>query len=128
VTKLWLAELKRRYAEPSFYEWGIQLKQEKQLIGSISAFESGVGSRWEVGYCVGKAFWNKGYTTEALICVLKYLSEECGIKSFRTLHAMENPASGAVMTKAGFQYVQDGSYTTFDGTREFRSRVYHLDL
>jgi ribosomal-protein-alanine N-acetyltransferase len=128
VTRWWLSELRRRYAEPSFYEWGIRLKREKQLIGSISAFESGYETRWEVGYCIGKAYWNQGYTTEALKRVLAYLSEECGIKSFRTLHAKSNPASGAVMTKAGFRYMEDGVYRSFDGAKEFESRIYYLDL
>ena len=39
----------------------------------------------------------KGYTTEALKEVMKYLINDVGIKKFRCSHAKLNPASGAVM-------------------------------
>ncbi|MEA4911674.1 MAG: hypothetical protein VB092_03545 [Oscillospiraceae bacterium] len=33
-----------------------------------------------------------------------------------------------VLRKAGFQYVKDGGYTSFDGERSYEARVYYLDV
>ena len=57
----------------------------------------------EVGYWVGKPFWNKGICTEALTLMLDYC---INVKHFRLIwadHFTGNPASGRVMEKCGFQ-------------------------
>ena len=59
---------------------------------------------------------------------MEYLIDSVGIRSFSCRHAKDNPASGSVMRKAGFVYQEDGSYTSFDGTRTFACAVYSLDL
>jgi ribosomal-protein-alanine N-acetyltransferase len=129
VTMKWITDNENKYSDPAFYEWGIQLKKTGRLIGAIGAVdEDGEPGRTEIGYCIGKAFWNQGYMTEALKCVVSYLSGDVGIKGFVAKHAVDNPASGAVLTHTGFGFICDSSYQSFDGTREFESRVYNLDI
>ena len=79
-----LAAWEPLYQNPDYYQWGIHLNESGVLIGSISLqrgeesdpaawrapgldFSQGV---WDPGYCIGRAFWNRGYTTEALLAVL----------------------------------------------------------
>lgn len=93
---------KYRLAEPS--SWGIELKATKKLIGTI-------GFMWwqqenasaEIGYSLGRAYWNHGYMTEALNAVLCYAFEEMRLNRVEAQHEVDNPASGVVMQKAGMK-------------------------
>ncbi len=71
---------------------------------------------WEVGYCIGRAWWNNGFTTEALRAVVEYWFKNTDSNWLACAHAFENPASGRVMTRAGFVYDHDSVYHKFDGT------------
>ena len=128
-TKKWLVDKDKSNDESESYVWGIEIKDTRRLIGSIGVVhEDDEPGRAEVGYCIGKAYWSQGYTTAALKCMIQYLSNEVGIKHFAAKHAVENPASGAVMRHAGFRYVGDGTAESFDGKRKFNNRIYYLDL
>ena len=121
-----LLEEKRRKTEECF-NWGIVIKDSNELIGAMGAFPSEDG-RYEIGYNIAKKHWNNGYTTEAVKEVLKYLATEEKIHKFRCAHAVLNPASGAVMRKAGFKYVKDEVCEKFDKSQKFDSKVYYLDV
>lgn len=109
------------------YNWGIVLKEKNELIGAIGAFPS-EDNRLELGYNIAKNHWNNGYTTEALKRVLKYLINNEGVYRFRCAHAVLNPASGAVMSKAGFIYSHNDSIEKFDKSKSFDIKVYYLDI
>ena len=95
----------RRYrlGEPS--SWGIVLKQENRVIGTI-------GFMWiqeenasaEVGYSLGRAYWNQGIMTEALRLILDFGFKSLKLNRIEAQHEVDNPASGAVMRKAGMTY------------------------
>lgn len=90
-----------KYNEENF-NWIIELKEEKTAIGGINVVrlnkKNGI---CEIGYCIGSAFWNKGYTTEALNKVLEYLFKECDLYLIEAYHHETNIASGKVMEKCG---------------------------
>ena len=109
------------------YNWGIVLKEKNELIGAIGAFPS-EDNRWELGYNIAKKHWRNGYTTEALKRVLEYLTNNEGFYRFRCGHAVLNPASGAVMKKAGFIYSHDDTCEKYDGSKKFDTMVYNLDI
>ena len=119
------------YPNPDYYQWAIVEKATGEVFGTISVFRSDAAEPnprdewpgfddcngiWEVGYCIGKAWWNKGYTTEALKAVLDYWFTNTDSDWLACSHAFQNPASGKVMTKAGFVYDHDAEYHKFDGT------------
>ena len=59
---------------------------------------------------------------------IQYLATEEKIHKFRCAHAVLNPASGAVMRKAGFKYVKDEDFEKFDKSQKFECKVYYLDM
>ena len=61
-------------------------------------------SATELGYWLGKPFWGQGYMTEAVRAVLKWVGGEWGRRFLVSRHFADNPASGRVLTKAGFLY------------------------
>ena len=128
-TKQWLSEEEKNYTNKNYYTWGIEIKETGELIGSISAiFREEDDERYEIGYAIGKEYWNNRYTTEALKCVMDYLINDIGIKKFICSHAKQNPASGIVMQKVGFKYVKDACFEKFDKTQKFDCKVYYLDI
>ena len=126
-TKEYIRCERERCKAENYYNWGIVLKENNELIGAIGAFPS-EDNRIEIGYNISRKHWRNGYTTEALKKVLSYLSNEKSIYRFRCSHAILNPASGAVMRKAGFKYVHDDTCEKYDGNKKFDTKVYHLDI
>ena len=87
------------------YQWAIELKELGEPIGSISAVK--VDSRTEsatIGYCIGRRFWGKGITAEALQAVIRFFFEEAGANCVNACHDPRNPNSGKVMKKCGMSY------------------------
>lgn len=109
----------RGYQDPEQYLWAIQRKEDGALLGSLGILRGNDGISpdvFEPAYCIARAFWGRGYTTEALQGAMEYFVRITGATQLRCCHAVGNPASGRVMQKAGFVYTHDGEYHTFDGT------------
>ncbi|MDR1806189.1 MAG: GNAT family N-acetyltransferase [Clostridium sp.] len=100
VIKMWI----EAYGKETEYQWVIVLKKLGEPIGNISVVrrDDGIGSV-SVGYCIGRAWWGCGYTTEALRELARFFFEEVGVKRIEARHDTRNPASGRVMEKAGMR-------------------------
>lgn len=101
ILKEWIS----KYDEKDFYQWTIELNDLEQPIGTISAIK--IDERVEsveIGYCIGKRFWNKGYMTEALTVIIRFFINEVGAGRVWARHDTENPNSGKVMAAAGMDY------------------------
>ena len=91
------------YCDEKYMTWAIELKGEGIVIGSISLTYAGDQSA-EPGYCIGTKWQGQGYMTEALKAVLDFAFKEVGLNRVFSYHSVKNPASGAVMKKAGMKY------------------------
>ena len=95
------------YMRYNSYVWALELKWNRQTVGSISVeIEDDRTQMCEVGYCLGKDYWNQGLMTEALIAVMHYLFYEVGYQRFQAKHDVLNIGSGKVMQKAGMHYTK----------------------
>lgn len=93
------------YEKPDFYRWVIALKKDNRAIGAVGFhIESEYDSVADISYTLSKAFWNQGIISEALKAVLRYALVEVGVNRVEAFHAIDNPASGKVMLKAGMKY------------------------
>lgn len=87
------------------FDWVVVIKETNEVIGEIDAVKTSVNySLVELGYCFGSKYWNKGYATEALTAIVKYLKEVANVEKITACHISTNPASGRVMQKAGMTY------------------------
>lgn len=132
-----LNEWDKNYPDPTYYQWGIVEKRSGVLFGTISVFAAQdmktgwhlnterLGSTWEVGFALGRKWWDKGYATEALCAVRDYWFNTVGALWLAACHANDNIASSAVLQKAGFVYDHDITDHKFDGT-PVPCRAYHL--
>jgi ribosomal-protein-alanine N-acetyltransferase len=93
------------YKKNNYYEWGIELKENNEIIGAICTINNNEEVKsCEIAYNISKHHRHKGYMTEALYCVLRFLINEIGYNRIGSGHLADNPASGRVMEKAGMKY------------------------
>jgi ribosomal-protein-alanine N-acetyltransferase len=78
--------------------------REETLIGAIEMDIDAANRSAEIGYWVGKPYWNRGYCTEATRAVIRYGFEVQGLNRIQAIHMSKNPASGRVMEKAGMTH------------------------
>ena len=89
--------------------WAIVLNETEEPIGCIGYFTHDksnipIGEQdCEIGYWVGKPYWNQGICTEALQLMLDYCVNVMHFGQIWSDYFTGNPASGRVMEKCGFQ-------------------------
>lgn len=84
--------------------FAITLKPNGLLIGAIGIHINQAHRLAEMGYWIGRPYWNQGYCTEAAKGVLKYAFEVLGLNRVQARHMTKNPASGCVMQKVAMKY------------------------
>ncbi|MBC6003690.1 GNAT family N-acetyltransferase [Paeniclostridium sp. NSJ-45] len=102
VIKSWIDE----YENENFYQWAITLKSYgDDPIGCISIVrqDEEIGMV-QVGYCIGKKWWNQGITSEALKALIKYFITEVKANRIEARHDPLNLNSGKVMKKCKMKY------------------------
>ena len=112
VLKDWIPH----YTEKDYYSWAIVPQKssgilpetaENEPIGNISVVRIEENTAVaEIGYCLGRSFWNQGFMTEALQAVIAFLLEQCGFNRIEARYDVNNPHSGQVMEKCGLKLQQ----------------------
>ena len=108
------------------YQWGFTIKDSGYLFGSGGISFNETEGVYELGYNIMYKCWNRGYATEAAKAILEFAIKELNQKEFIAWHAVENPASGAVMRKCGFVYECNEIHTKFDGVTSFDTKKHRL--
>ena len=95
-----------RYETGAAYRWAIELPGEG-LIGVIDLlrFEEETAS-CSFAYMLGEDYWGRGFGTEALKAVFDFAFRKMELQRIEADHMAANPASGAVMRKAGMRYLR----------------------
>ena len=102
VTRMVLSDWIASYADPAFYQWAIVPEGSNEPVGTISVVDRNERTdTLHIGYCIGRPWQNKGYTSEALAAVVDFLFAQVGANRIESQHDPENPASGRVMEKCG---------------------------
>ncbi|MBQ4282934.1 MAG: GNAT family N-acetyltransferase [Lachnospira sp.] len=125
-TKEWLLMEEEGNSKAEHYNWGFVLKSTGELIGCGGIFYNKDKCAYELGYNTMYDYWRQGYTTEAAKRMLDFGIQQLGVYEYVCCHATDNPASGAVMRKCGFEYEKDCVSEKFDGSVKFPSKQYRL--
>lgn len=109
------------------------LDQEKSVtsasecVGHVAVFHTSGEDVPKFGYALNPAFWGHGYATEAAQEVLRYYSEDLGLKTIRATAMLTNVASVRVLTKLGGRKIDETQVRRSEGdspaTPEFWVRV-----
>lgn len=110
-------------------EFAFCLKDIHKVIGSGSITFDPPSKAYELGYNLNRAFWGKGYATEAAKAMIQWAYHTLQVRDFVARHANANAASGNVIKKCGFLFDHYGQYSRFDGSKTFDASFYtmHLD-
>lgn len=71
------------------------------LVGAVGLEARPPHRRAELGYWIARAFWGRGYATEAARAVVAYGFRELGLNKIDAHYLARNAASGRVMEKLG---------------------------
>lgn len=106
VSRAVLTDWVSSYSDEKYYQWAIVLKENgDEPIGSIAAVHMNEDvSMVHIGYCIGKAWWHKGITSEALKTVMDFFFDRVEVNRIESRHDPRNPNSGKVMAKCGMKY------------------------
>jgi RimJ/RimL family protein N-acetyltransferase len=96
----WIGTLPELYEKAEMINWGIAL-DGGPLLGTIRLTLNPVDNHAEMGYWVGKPFWNNGYCTEAARAVVAYGFDKLDLERVYANYMARNPASGRVLAKLG---------------------------
>lgn len=99
--KAWLARSLERAAMGKRYLWNIDLARGARSIGTVglSIHEPGIS------FVIGRAYWGRGYATEAAREVLRYGFEVMGLAAIGSEFVASNIGSRRVQQKLGFRHV-----------------------
>ena len=100
-----LVGIEDKYANLSYYNWVITLKENKNIIGSINAYFIDEEEKVVINYAIDDRYKNNNYMSESLIEVLRFLKEEVKIENIECGCVTKNIASKRVMEKANMKYV-----------------------
>jgi RimJ/RimL family protein N-acetyltransferase len=75
--------------------------REPVLVGSCGLGRRPSGNV-ELGYWISRPFWGRGFATEAGLALVA-IARALGIARLEASHFIDNPASGRVLEKLGFQ-------------------------
>ena len=109
-------------------EFGFELKKTGKVIGAGSVGYDVSRAAYELGYNLNRAYWGKGFATEASRAMLQWAHDALGARDFVANHAVANTASGNVIRKCGFQFERYGQYGRFDGSEVFDAAFYRLHM
>jgi len=96
--------IKRVASSSNRQEWEISEKNTGIFVGKVAFFDIDDKLRsCTLGYHTEEKHRNKGFMTETLSCLLRFMILETGFNRISAGHQADNPASGRVMAKAGMK-------------------------
>jgi len=95
-------EFAARPVEPLFPRFLITRARDAQVVGCIGIGPIEPWGQTELGYWIARPFWGQGFATEAGRAVLG-IAKALGHRELVSAHFLDNPASGQVLRKLGFE-------------------------
>jgi 8-oxo-dGTP diphosphatase len=88
--------------------FAIERKADRALLGCIG-LQPGETIGLEFGYWIGKAYWNRGFASEAVRALTRFAFETLGVEEIWAAAVPVNDASHRVLEKNGFVIAGAGS-------------------
>ena len=99
----WLDKQLQRYKTDGFGLWAVILKKNEKMIGQCGLTMQDCNGKQvvEVGYLFQKAYWHKGYATEAAVACKQYAFDTLNADEVFSIIRENNAASIAVARRNG---------------------------
>jgi RimJ/RimL family protein N-acetyltransferase len=121
----WIAYVQPRHAAGEEFAFAI-MNEDSELVGvtglvDVTAIEA------ELGFWVGKPYWNRGYATAAVRQTLHFAFEAVGLERVFARPLVRNAPSRRVLEKLGFQFQQTETHEHPKWTDADRFARYRID-
>lgn len=109
----WISTHEPLYNENKLVNFAIVLYASNILIGTIGLQIRKQISEAELGYWIGKPYWNQGFCTEAAKAALQYGFNDIGLSKISANTLNENLRSKSVLKKIGmhFENINEPNYS-----------------
>jgi len=104
MAREWIHSLPEKYAAEELINFAITHRKEAYLVGAIGLQLQLQHARAELGYWIGKPYWNRGYCTEAALAVVRFGFEELNLHRIYAMFFKQNATSERVLQKVGMEY------------------------
>lgn len=104
AAEAWIASHPEQFERGEECAFAVTDRSDGRLLGCVGLELCLPHLRAELGYWITKAFWGRGYCTEAVAAVLGYGFEAWNLNRIQAQHFSRNPASGRVMQKLGMSH------------------------
>lgn len=105
----------------------IELTGTGERIGSASMFPNEDGQSFDVGYCIHKSCWKRGYGSEAVALLCEWLGAN-GVTKVTAEAAIENVASNRLLRKLGFSVEKTSEFKKHNMDVRFDSYIYAKEI
>lgn len=106
----WMNRHFKRYEEYGFGLWAVVLKETNEMIGQCGLTMQSWKERelLEIGYLFQKAYWHRGYATEAAIACKEYAFSVLNANSVYSIIRDTHTASQNVAVRNGMSIIDKG--------------------
>lgn len=107
VAKQRIQSIKTKYQQDGYIApYAVVLKSENKVIGDINivSFNKSAGGSVRIGYVFNSKYWGKGYATEVVKGVFRFIKQNKIAKRIEATHDVANVKSGNVMKRAGMTF------------------------
>ena len=102
--------MQRTFEEKGYCYFAVDYLESKELVGTIGlgwkTFESDFTPCVDIGWRIGKKWWNQGLATEGAAACLEY-AQKLQLPEVLSMASIDNTASIQVMKKIGMSYWKD---------------------
>ena len=103
--------------------FAIVLKECRKAIGFVKVYPDNNRGKYYakmINYLLNESYWNNGYTTEAVKCMVKYAFEELNVDILSAFTTPQNIRSKSVLEKSGFIY----ELTIHNGFKRYDNEIF----
>ena len=90
------------WLQPAWGDTRLAIEHDGAVLGGVSYHAYTLGYAG-IGYWLGPAFWGRGIASEAAEAVVRFGFGVDRVQSFLSAHFLDNPASGRVLARLGFE-------------------------
>lgn len=101
MAEQWIASHQPKVEAGELCNFAIVLECSEEMVGGIGLTIIPGFQRAELGYWIGKSYWNNGYCSEAGLSVIDYGFGTLNLNRIHASHFSRNPASERVLQKLG---------------------------
>ena len=92
-----------RFQDGLGIRWGIALKRESNIIGTVGFNNYSQNHRANIGYDLQFPYWNRGYMTEAMSAIINFGFNELNINRIEAEVMQGNTTSERLLEKLNFK-------------------------